>query len=329
MASDAGLGTQRAFPRTSSSHVFHEVWASNLDDQFDALIAAIERAADAGAVVAIDMEFPGFLQKEPRSSARGPRYQALRENVDSLWPIQMGVAVAGADGHFCGVWCFNLHFDAEVDAHSEPSLDFLHTAGIDFPRHRTEGIEAAALGRRLACSRLFGRHWRAPWWITFSGAYDLGYLLKLLTSGRPLPQEPADFDRALEVYCPHRHDLRHDLPHGSLESLGRQLGVRRYGRAHNAASDALLTLELYQHVTKTSYVQSSLAKAWGHWHQHSWAAWSAYRRWEEWEQYQAWPDPWALPPSLPFAPWASPADAQATHGRRPSATLYRAVNGPL
>jgi len=315
MASDAWPASSQAASLFRSARSFHEVWASNLDDEFDALLAAVEKVADAGAVVGLDMEFPGFLQKEPRWSARGPRYQALRENVDRLWPIQMGIAVAGTDGRFCGVWCFNLRFDAEVDAHSEPSLDFLHTAGIDFPRHRSEGIEAAALGRRLACSRLFGRHWRAPWWLTFSGAYDLGYLLKLLTSGRPLPEEPSDFEKALKVFCPRRHDLRQQLPQGSLESLARQHGVRRHGRAHNAGSDALLTLELYLHLARNGLEDAALAKAWGPWLHHAWAAWSAYRRWEQWEFYRggSWPDPWAVPPVLPFVPsWTT-----ATRGQMP------------
>merc|ERR1711959_446883 len=35
------------------------------------------------------------------------------------------------------------------------------------------------------------------------------------------------------------------LPNGSLEVLGRKHGVKRWGSAHTAGSDALLTLELF------------------------------------------------------------------------------------
>lgn len=115
-------------------------------------------------------------------------------------------------------------------------------AGLDFPKHRSQGVAAIALGKRLAESTLIGRY--APRWLTFSGSYDWGYLLKLVTLGRPLPTLPGQFDHILAMYCPNRKELRDLLPTGSLEVLGKRYGVRRWGVAHTAGSDALLTLEL-------------------------------------------------------------------------------------
>jgi len=169
-----------------------------------------------------------------------------------------------------------MHFDASVDAHSEPSLAFLHSAGIDFPRHRAEGITPAALGVRLASSSVVGLHRQTPWWLTFSGAYDLGYLLKLLTMGRPLPCEAEGFQRALQVYCPRRHELREQLPMGSLENLGRLHGVRRHGRAHTAGSDALLTLELFLLLAHAGDVTYDQDKAWDPWAGTAWGSWGSY-----------------------------------------------------
>jgi len=222
----------------------HEVWSWNLDAEFEALQAAAG-GESTGVVLALDMEFPGFLRQEPRSGARSVRYQALRENVDHLHPIQLGAAVAGPDGALRGVWSFNLKFDVDVDLHTEKAVAFLRAAGIDFPRHAAEGIDATVLGQRLAKSSLVGQHGYTPWWVTFSGSYDLGYLLKLLTSNRPLPRDAGAFETALSTFCPRRHELRDQLPHGSLEILARSHGLTRHGSAHTAGSDALLTLELY------------------------------------------------------------------------------------
>jgi len=309
MSQPVALALAQAASQPHSTRAFHEVWAWNLDDQFDAFLTAVAQASDAGAVVAIDVEFPGFLRREPRLCEHGPRYQTLRENVDRLWPIQIGVAVAGAEGTLRGVWCFNLRFDEAVDAHSEPSLAFLRTAGIDFPRHRAEGIEAAALGLRLANSSLVGYHGCTPWWLTFSGSYDLAYLLKLLTLGRPLPGAPAGFDKALSVYCPRRHELRDLLPRGSLENLGRLHGVQRHGRAHTAGSDALLTLELFLHLARAGGFGAEPSKSWGEWDLETWSFWDGYSGdWESQQVAARWPSPWEVPPPPPFAPhWYHPA----------------------
>jgi CCR4-NOT transcription complex subunit 7/8 len=193
----------------------------------------------------MDMEFPGFPCTSPRFASRAEHYQALRSNVDQLWPIQLGIAVAGADGRHYGVWTFNIRFDIDVDPHTKESIAFLEAAGIDFPRHRTKGIDVLSLGKLLADSTLVGPHGHAPCWLTFSGSYDWGYLLKIITSGRALPSIASTFDQVLSVYCRKRRELRDILPNGSLETLGRKHGVKRWGCAHTAGSDALLTLELF------------------------------------------------------------------------------------
>jgi len=296
------------------------------------MLVAAAGDASGGAMLALDMEFPGFLRQEPRAGARAARYQALRENVDRLRPIQLGAAIAGADGSLRGVWSFNLQFDADVDLHTEKSVAFLRAAGLDFPRHKTEGIEAAALGRRLAGSMLVGQHGRAPWWITFAGAYDLGYLLKLLTFGRPLPRDFSSFDVALGAFCPRRHELREELPHGSLDSLARKLGVQRYGSAHTAGSDALLTLELFQRVVGCKMGSPSRwpwADMWGA-HQHPWyhPGWEPPPTWEHlrWDG-----NPWnfafaaSLPPPSPnvtSVPWPPGALAQT-----PQIPSLQSLNG--
>ncbi len=46
--------------------------------RFNNLLAAASGDASGNAILAIDMEFPGFLRQEPRSGARAQRYQALR-----------------------------------------------------------------------------------------------------------------------------------------------------------------------------------------------------------------------------------------------------------
>mmetsp|Transcript_106875 Transcript_106875/g.189936 ORF Transcript_106875/g.189936 Transcript_106875/m.189936 type:complete len:368 (+) Transcript_106875:71-1174(+) len=298
---------------TPNDKEVQDVWAWNLDQEFNNLLAAAAGDASGGAILALDVEFPGFIRQEPRAGARSARYQALRENVDCLRPIQIGAAVAGADGSLRGVWSFNLQFDVDTDLHTKKSVDFLRAAGLDFPRHKKDGIEAALLGRMLASSMLVGQHGRAPWWVTFSGAYDLGYLLKLLTSGRPLPRDFSSFDVALNAFCPRHHELRDELPHGSLDALSRKLSVQRYGRAHTAGSDALLTLDLFLRVVgvKGAAAANALQKSvWGEtwdspggwYHQ----GWDASTQWDaRWENAAHWN---FLPPfSHHFAPLPPPA----------------------
>jgi len=236
----------------ASPRKIREVWAWNLDEELSALTCAVANAGQSDAVLAMDFEFPGFLWPTPGAdSSHEARYGALRANINLLWPIQLGLAVASSDGKLGGVWSFNLKFDVAIDRHSKESVTFLQDAGVDFPRHKNEGIEAVAFGFRLARSGLVGQH-STPCWLTFSGLYDLGYLVKLLTSGDPLPMSMGRFEAALAILCPVRRELRdHMKGCGSLDSFARRYDVQRHGAAHTAGSDALLTLEIYLRLKDT------------------------------------------------------------------------------
>lgn len=230
-----------AAARAHNKRQVRQVWTWNLDKEFNALLATVV-ASGSATLIAMDTEFPGFLRERPDFAPLAEKYDALRCNVDIFRPIQLGLAVVGADKTVLGAWCFNLHFDLAVDLHTEASVEFLCRAGIIFPRHATEGICALSLGQRLAASALVGSD--TVGWVTFAGIYDFGYLMKLLT-GKALPADKATFDNALTTFCPRQYELRDWLPYGSLESLVQQYGVQRHGAAHTAGSDALATAELF------------------------------------------------------------------------------------
>ena len=66
-----------------------------------------------------------------------------------------------------------------------------------------------------------------------------------------IEQIQGDFEVLLEGTCAGRHELRDRLPFGSLSSLARSHGVIRYGQAHTAGSDALVTLDLFFRISKS------------------------------------------------------------------------------
>lgn len=233
-----------------------EVWAWNYAEELEVLLAALSSCGH-GALVALDTEFPGFLREHPFIAARNEQYQALRCSVDLLQPIQLGLALADVDGQIHGIWNFNFRFNMAVDLHTEAAMVFLSHAGVNFPLHAAEGISSEAFGQWLACSPLVQARNNSPWWVTFSGLYDLGYLLKLLT-GKPLPNTISAFESALALCCPRRYELRDWLPHGSLESLLRDRRMERHGAAHTAGSDALATVELFLTVVGAAHRVESM-----------------------------------------------------------------------
>lgn len=224
-----------------------DVWSDNLRTELGSFARALQ-CAGPGAIVAIDTEFPGFVREARWSSSKQQQYDAARANVDLLRPVQLGMAISTAQNQLLGVWCFNLQFNVNKDFHTEASVQFLTNAGISFYRHATQGIDPVALGASLGRMCLAQNSRSPPTWVTFSGLYDLGYLLRMLTN-KPLPKQLCEFEEALAANCPSRRELRDWLPHGSLERCLQEHGILRKGTAHTAGSDALATLELFHCVT--------------------------------------------------------------------------------
>lgn len=242
-------GGLAGWPQSGGHCLLHDVWSWNFQYEWEAFMSILSEKAhpERPVMVALDTEFPGFLLEDHPFAPRSARYTALRENVDYLWPIQFGLAVADSDGAPLGAWTFNLSFNLATSLYSEDSVRFLQAAGVDFPRHAVEGIEPSTLAWKLSRSPLVGMHRNSPEWVTFSGWYDWGYLLKLVT-GNPMPYDINAFDELLSTLCPTRKELRDLLPRGSLDALLGSHGLRRLGPAHTAGSDALATLELFLHV---------------------------------------------------------------------------------
>jgi len=240
------LAKVRKSPRMggSSCEIF-EVWAWNFESEFSQLLSAM---SGDDVVLAMDTEFAGFMREEKQFAKPLVRYAALRQNCDHLRPIQLGISVADGDGTVRGTWCFNLLFNVWTDLYTEASMNFLAAAGLDFERHASEGIDPVTIGPRLLASPLGGGASKHRW-VTFQGAYDFGYMLRLLT-GRRLPANLSYFEELQVSFFPNRYELRDELPRGSLDSLLREFGVERCGTPHTAGSDALATLELYFQVTQ-------------------------------------------------------------------------------
>eukprot|EP00927_Polykrikos_kofoidii_P077791 TRINITY_DN74697_c0_g1_i1.p1 TRINITY_DN74697_c0_g1~~TRINITY_DN74697_c0_g1_i1.p1 ORF type:complete len:547 (-),score=85.82 TRINITY_DN74697_c0_g1_i1:319-1725(-) len=208
-----------------------------------------------GTMIAVDTEFPGFARDMPRQGSREAQYKALRDSVDVLQPIQVGMAVV-VNGCVVGAWNFNMRFDLAKDLHTQEAVVFLNAAGVDFQRHATEGVDAEVFGRSLVYSPFIRFSDDAggetvttcapgepPQWVTFAGFYDLGYLVKLLTNDR-LPRDACGFDAALAKLCPRRCELADYLPSGSFQSMLDMYSVERCSTAETRGSDALAMLEL-------------------------------------------------------------------------------------
>ena len=96
------------------------------------------------------------------------------------------------------------------------------------------------------------------YWITFHGAYDFSYLLKVLINDS-LPPTSEQFMNYLKHIFPNIYDIKTMIneidqwKNYSLSKLGFDLNIKRYGHSHQAGSDSLLTLELFFKIKETSF----------------------------------------------------------------------------
>ena len=230
----------------SDSLIIREVWADNLEEEF----ALIRDIVDDYPYIAMDTEYPGIVIPGEMFN-----YYTIKSNVDILKLIQLGLTFSDKDGNLprCGtdkdcIWQFNFReFNLDKDEHNTKSTKLLQESGIDFKENNEKGIDSQLFGELLMSSGIVLNE--DVHWLTFSSAYDFGYLLKLLT-GKQLPPTPSGFFNLINIFFPTMYDMKHLMKfckslHGGLNKLAESLGVRRIGVCHQAGSDSMLTSSVF------------------------------------------------------------------------------------
>ncbi|KAH7847569.1 hypothetical protein Vadar_027680 [Vaccinium darrowii] len=238
-----------SFLPKSESIEIREVWEGNVEEEF----ALICEAIDDFPYVAMDTEFPGVVicPVGAFKNINEYNYQTLKENVDMLKLIQLGITLSDGQGNLptCGtdkycIWQFNFReFNVSEDISAHDSIELLRQCGIDFKKNNEMGIDVNRFGELLMSSGIVLND--DVHWVTFHSGYDFGYLLKLLTR-RNLPDTQEGFFDLINTYFPVVYDIKHLMKfcnslHGGLNKLAELLEVERIGICHQAGSDSLLT----------------------------------------------------------------------------------------
>ena len=242
-----------------------EVWNDNLEEEF----SLIREVVDNYNFIAMDTEFPGVVLRPVGTfkNINDYNYQTLKDNVDMLKLIQLGLTFSDENGNLptCGtdkfcIWQFNFReFNISEDIFASDSIELLHQCGIDFKKNNEKGIDVNPFGELLMSSGIVLND--GVQWVTFHSGYDFGYLLKLLTC-RSLPDTQAGFFDLINMYFPTVYDIKHLMKfcnslHGGLNKLAELLDVERVGVCHQAGSDSLLTASTFRKLRETFFSGST------------------------------------------------------------------------
>lgn len=133
----------------------------------------------------------------------------IKANCDNLKLIQVGICLTNAEGKLPNqkihAWQFNLEFDEKQEESRISSMDMLKESGLDFPRHKSEGIPHQLFAEYLITSGLLLNP--RTHWITFAGAVDFGYLLRYVR-GVTLPANEKLFQNELKCYFKNFYDCK-------------------------------------------------------------------------------------------------------------------------
>ncbi|KAI7979582.1 hypothetical protein LOK49_Contig298G00005 [Camellia lanceoleosa] len=262
-----GSFCKRPIRVSTESIEIREVWEYNLEEQFSKIMEIV----DDYPYIAMDTEFPGIVLRPVGSfkNSNDYHYQTLKDNVDMLKLIQLGLTFSDQQGNLpsCGtgnycIWQFNFReFNVNDDVFANDSIELLRQSGIDFKKNNEMGIDAHRFGELLMSSGIVLND--NVYWVTFHSGYDFGYLLKLLTC-QNLPETQAGFFDLINMYFPVVYDIKHLMKfcnslHGGLNKLAELLEVERVGVCHQAGSDSLLTSCTFRKL-KENFFSGSLEK---------------------------------------------------------------------
>ena len=138
-------------------------------------------------------------------------------------------------------------------------MNLLKQCGIDFDKLKKRGINHKIFAQYLTISNLVLNP--DIKWVSFQGAYDFGYLLKLLI-GTDLPEKEEEFIVYLNLFFINYYDIRilvkgNDNMQRRLNRLAEQLEVIREGKIHQAGSDSVVTIDVFFKLKKSGYVNDS------------------------------------------------------------------------
>ncbi|QHN86427.1 hypothetical protein S83_055375 [Arachis hypogaea] len=113
----------------------------------------------------------------------------MKANMDVLKIIQLGLSLSdehdnlpnlGTNNRTHYIWQFNFRdFNLMRDIHAKDSVALLCSHGINFACNAVAGVSSVPFAKLAAASGLLFN--KALTWVTFHGAYDIGYLVKILT----------------------------------------------------------------------------------------------------------------------------------------------------
>ncbi|CBZ27128.1 putative CCR4 associated factor [Leishmania mexicana MHOM/GT/2001/U1103] len=256
-ASTPAWNPETRLPSLSKSTMIRDVWADNLEEEF----ATIRSLIKDYSFVSLDTEFPGVVAK-PVGSFKTTHefyYQTLRCNVNLLKIIQLGITLLNDKGEVpehCSTWQFNFRFSIKEDVYAQDSIELLRHGGINFDYFNDFGIEVTHFAELLISSGLvLNSNVR---WLAFHAGYDFGYLIKVVCN-KDLPEKEEEFLQTLHALFPSMFDLKYllrftEVSHSfGLDYLAESLKLRRFGTAHQAGSDSLLTGHCYFKLLRDSF----------------------------------------------------------------------------
>jgi len=220
------------------------VWSYNLETEFE----LIRRVIEFFPFISMGTEFPGVIfQSDPTLRQSQNNYAVMKANVDCMHLIQVGMTLSDRHGNLPTfgtsnrfIWEFNFcKFDVMCHPHAPHSIALLRRQGMNFHKNRNFGVNILRFAELMMLSGLLcNNHIH---WITFHGAYDFGYMVKVLSHRflytQPLlPPNLEDFLQLVKFFFGHTiYDVKHLIKfcpnlYGGLDKVSETLGFDNSAR---------------------------------------------------------------------------------------------------